>query len=247
MVQEYRRIISEISNQIVNRHKKTKNVLGVFLIGSASRGTFDKYSDIDFFVILAKKDKYRREKFSTKYDFDVEILFNTVTEIKQYFKAERKSIYRNTSHMLGNGKIIYYTSPVIKQIQNIARKNLEEKTEYSKDEVIMHKYSLSDFLGDARRDAARNDLVAFYLDSNFFIQNSIELLLKLSGNFYRKPKEMPALLRRIDRRFALLLKNFYKARLLQDKLKILAQISDSVAKKSGGRLSSNWALQSKKE
>lgn len=243
--QSYQKIITQVSDQVINRYKKIKDILGVFLIGSAARGRFDEYSDIDFFIVLAKQGKYRREKFSTETNFDVEILFNTLKEVKGYLKEEKTSMYRNTSHMLANGKIIYQTSQIVQQLQRIAQKNMKGKTKYSNDEIMMHKYSLEDFLEDARRDAAHNDAIAFHLDSYFLIQNSIELLLKLSNNFYRKPKEMLGLLQGIDHRFVALLQNFYKARSLQNKFKKLEQISDFVAKRSGGRLSSNWVLRSK--
>lgn len=245
MLQSHKQIINRISDQVVSRYKKTKNILGIFLIGSAARGTFDEYSDIDFLIILAKRGKYRRENFSTETNFDAEILFNTLWEIKRYLKEEKASIYRNTSHMLANGKIIYQISPIVRRLQRAAQKNMKGKTKCSNDEIVMHKYSLGDFLEDARRDAAHKDAIAFYLDSHFLIQNSIELLFKLNNNFYRKPKEMAGLLRSIDHHFVVLLQSFYKANSLQNKLKKLEQISDLVAKKSGGKLSSNWVLHSK--
>ena len=244
MIQSYKKIITGASDQLIDRYKKTKNILGIFLIGSAARGTFDEYSDIDFFIILAKQGKYRRQKFSTETNFDVEILFNTVKEVRQYLEGEKTSLYRNTSHMLENGKIIYQTSPKVRQLQHTAQKNMRTRIKYSNDEIVMHKYSIDDFLEDARRDAAHNDVIAFHLDSHFLIQNSIELFLKLSNNSYRKPKEMARLLQSIDRHFVVLLQNFYKIRTLQDKLKKLEQISNFVLKKSGGKLPQKWELRS---
>ncbi len=50
-----KKFIREICNDLVKRYREDKNVLGIMLFGSAARDRFDKYSDIDFYILLKKK------------------------------------------------------------------------------------------------------------------------------------------------------------------------------------------------
>lgn len=242
MQKKYRKIITNLSRQVISKYAKSRNVLGIFLIGSAAQGTFDRYSDVDFFIVLKKQGGAKQEKITAKTGIAIELLFNTSEEVKQYLQREKLNIRRNVSHMLATGMILYQSSPFIRKLQNAAKKNIESKTKYSKGEIMMHKYSLEDFLEDARRDVSCKNTIAFYLDSCFFIQNAIDLLLKLNGNFYRKPKEMKTLLQHIDSNFLRLLQNFYAVKSLKAKLKTLERISQLITKRSGGALPSRWTL-----
>ena len=56
-------LTQKICNEIADQYKPDKNVLGILLFGSAARNKFDKYSDIDIYVLLDKKGKFSRSNF----------------------------------------------------------------------------------------------------------------------------------------------------------------------------------------
>lgn len=235
-------MVDQISKTILDKYKGNRDVVGIFIIGSAAQNTFDEYSDIDFFIILEKTNGLSRENFLSRENINVETLFNTVAEVQEYLHKERTSLYRNTSHMLARGKLLYSSSNVAKQLQLKAQDNLKQKTTHSDSEVVMNKYSINDFLEDVRRDTRNNDIIAFHQDSSYLIQNCIELVLRFNGSYNLKPKSMPEVLAGIDKYFVDILINFYQAQNLHEKLKLLEQISEHVVTVCGGKLPSNWSL-----
>jgi len=72
------------------------------------------------------------------------------------------------------------------------------------------------------------------------INNSIELLSKLSGEYLRQPKEMRTILEKIDPEFLSLLEYFYKTVLLADKVELLVKLTEYSYKKAGGSLPDEW-------
>jgi hypothetical protein len=242
---KYQKMIKEASDQITDRLKNSKNVLGIFLVGSAAKGGFDVFSDIDFFVVLKKSKKVSREAYVNDRGIGIEVLYNTLEEVEGYLKKDKASLHRNTSDMLAGGSIIYQTSPEVSQLQQKARTNLKTKTKSKKVSIIMQKYSLQDFLHDAKRDVEKKDVFAFNLDGNFLVQNAIELLLEKNGTYQRKSQEMSVLLKKIDEKFFNCLKRYYETSSLDEKLKQLECLKKYIEKQYGGQLPPKWSLPSK--
>jgi len=245
MQTQHQKIIDQVSNNILDKYKNNSNVVGIFLVGSAAQNVFDKYSDIDFFIILNKSNGLSRENFVSEEKINVEILFDTVAETQRCLREERFSLYRNTSHMLAMGQLLYSSSNAVKQIQLKAQNNLNQKTRYSDGEIIMHKYSIDDFLGDVRRDVNSNDAIAFGQDSHYVIQNSVELLLKFNGSYNLKPKMIAGHLRSIDQPFVDMLNSFYESQSASEKLQLLERISEYAITNCGGKLPARWSLEKK--
>lgn len=235
------KIIGKICRDLINKSKKDKNVLGVMLFGSVARNKSDEYSDIDFYILLKKKNEYSRKSFMRN-GFRVDIILNTLSEAKTYLKNDEKSVKRITSHMLAHGMVIYQKGNTLKKLQFLAGKNLELKTKYNINEVLMHKYSIDDFLGEVRRDLKNKDIIAFNLDSQLLMNNIIELFLKIRGNFWKQPNEMPRVLKESDPYFEREIKKFYKAKNLKKKEEILSGLVKFVYKKSGGGLPNKWVV-----
>jgi len=235
------KFIQKICNDVVKQYKQDKNVLGILLFGSAARNKFDKYSDVDIYVLLDKKGKFSRSNF-VKNGLRVDIIFNTIEEAKNYLKEDSNNLRRITSHMLANGKILFQRQRNLENIQTIAKNNLKLKTKYKKSEILMHKYSIDDFWGEVQRDIENKDHLAFGIDSHLLISNIVELFLKLNGEFLRQPNEMMKVLKKLDRKFSGQIENFYKASNIQNKKQILLNLVEYIYKKSKGPLPSKWFL-----
>jgi len=235
------KFIQKICNDLVEQYKQDKNVLGILLFGSAARNKFDKYSDIDIYVLLDKKGKFSRSNF-VKNGLRVDIILNTIKEAADYLKEDRNNLRRITSHMLAYGKILFQRRKYLEKIQSIAKSNLKLKTKYKKGEVLMHKYSIDDFWGEVQRDIENKDSLAFGIDSHLLVTNIMELFLKLNGEFLRQPNEIKKVLKRLDRKFSDQIENFYKASNIQNKKQILSNLIEYIYKKSKGPLPKKWFL-----
>lgn len=235
------KIIQKICSAVVKQYKQDKNVLGIMLFGSVARNKFDQYSDIDIYILLNKKGKFSRSNF-VKGEVRVDIIFNTAKEVKNYLKEDTGSVRRITSHMLANGKILFQRDGLFKKVQLIAQKNLALKTICKSGEVLMHKYSIDDFWGEVQRDIKNKDYIALGLDSQLLINNILELFLKLNREFLQQPNEMAKTLKRLDKKFADRMENFYKENDIQKKENILAELVKYIYGKSGGPLPNRWVL-----
>jgi len=235
------KFIQKICSGVVKQYKLDKNVAGILLFGSAARNKFDKYSDIDIYVLLNKKGKFSRSNF-IKNGVRVDIILNTLREATDYLKNDKNNLRRITSHMLAHGKILFQKGKNLEQIQSIAKNNLKLKTKYKKSEVLMHKYSIDDFWGEVQRDMEKKNYVAFGLDSHLLLNNIVELFLKLKGAYFKQPNEMIKTLELLDSGFARKIRSFYKIDNIHSKRKILSDLVDYIYKKSGGPLPKSWRI-----
>lgn len=237
-----KKFIQKICSEVVKQYKPDKNVLGILLFGSATRNKFDQYSDIDIYIILNKKGKFSRSNF-IKNGIRVDIILNTIKEVRVYLKADRNNLRRITSHMIAYGEILFQRGKNLERIQTIAKNNLKLKTKYKKSEILMHKYSIDDFWGEVQRDIENNDYLAFGIDSHLLISNIMELFLKLNSEFLRQPNEVRIILKKLDRKFSDQIENFYKANNIQNKKQILSNLVEYIYKKSKGPLPKKWSLE----
>ncbi len=235
------KFIQKICSDVVEQYKQDKNVLGIMLFGSATRNKFDKYSDIDVYILLNKKGKFSRINFM-KNGMRVDIILDTIKEVRGHLEKDKNALRRITSHMVAYGTILFQRGGDLKKIQSVAKNNLQLKTKYKSSEVLMHKYSIDDFWGEVQRDTQNKDYLAFSLDSHLLVSNIIELFLKLNGEFLRQPNEMFKLLNKLDGNFYNTLKSFYTENSIDQKKDILEKLVKYIYKKSGGPLPQQWKV-----
>lgn len=231
--------MKKIEDRVIKEFGTKKNFLAIFVFGSTVRGNADQYSDIDFLVLLKKKYPYSRKSFFVE-GVRADVLFETKRDMNKYLAEEKNNVRRISSHMLAHSRILFTRDGSEKKMQVLAKQNLKGKTKYTRSEILMHLYSIDDFLSEVRRDEENDDRVAFDIDSHLLINNSIELLLKLSGEYLRQPKEMRIVLEKIDPEFLSLLERFYEMRSLADKVRILVKLTEYSYKKAGGPLPDEW-------
>ncbi|MBN2306778.1 nucleotidyltransferase domain-containing protein [Candidatus Peregrinibacteria bacterium] len=236
-----KKIIEKICDNFVKKYNQDNNILGIMLFGSAARNKYDQYSDVDIYVLLKRKGQFSRRSFISN-GIRIDIILDTVKETNRYLQEEKNNLRRITSQMLASGKIIYQKTNMLSNIQSIARKNLTLKTKFTKEEILMHKYSIDDFWGEVQRDIRKKNYLAFGLDSHLLMNNMIELLLKLNREYLRQPNEMTKLLNTLDHKFGRNVENFYKTNKIQTKINILKFLIKYIYKKSHGSLPDKWVL-----
>lgn len=234
-------IIKKICDEITNQYKLDDNVLGIALFGSVARNKLDQHSDIDIYVILDKKIDYSRKSF-IKDGIVVDIIFDTLDEVLIYLKEDNENINRNTSHMLAHAKIIYQVDNKFEAIIEKAKQNLKSHTKYSKDEILMHKYSIDDFWIDVQRSYRNHDDMAFETNCHLLLNNIIELFFKINGYFLLQPNEMARFINEKDKIFGKYLDEYYKNKNPKDRLKVIPKIIGYIYSISGGLLPNTWQI-----
>ena len=74
------------------------------------------------------------------------------------------------------------------------------------------------------------------------MNNIIELFLKLNGKFLGQPNEIMMHLRKLDKKFADHIENFYKEGNIQKRKVILSKLVEYIYETSGGPLPRKWIL-----
>lgn len=226
---------------VLRDYLHSADVVGVYLFGSVAQKTADRYSDTDIYIITKHKPRHSRKNIQTKFgQFD--ILIDSIDDIKSYIHEEKFGVHRSVSHMIAKSKILTDKTGQLKMIQKLAVQNLKLRTKLSKSELLMHQYSIDDFWSDIQRDIAREDVIAFTLDSGLLIRNLLDFWLKLHGEFHRQPKEMTLVLRKMNPKFERLLIKFCSAHSMSAKGKYIPQMIDIVYAKAGGGLPDVWSI-----
>jgi predicted nucleotidyltransferase len=225
---------------IITKYSQNSDVLGILLFGSVAKGNMDELSDIDIYVITSRAPSKSREQFIHDGRV-VDVLFDSVKEIKLLIKEEVNSVHRNVSSMIGSSRILYSNSNDPQNLIDLAYRSLATKTTYSDDELIMHRYSIDDYLSNAKRECKNRNQTGFYFSCFYIIQNSMDLLLKINGDYYRKPSESQSIINSIDADFISLLNDFYEASSLDKKLGAISLVAQHVLQKTGG-LPLEWQI-----
>jgi predicted nucleotidyltransferase len=221
-----------ILEDLKNKYKKDPNVLGIMVFGSLAQGHVDEYSDIDLYIILAKDDG-RERIYKHIQGVRVDILFDSTDKIVEYLKFEKGKLWRNVSHMFAHGKILFSRSSKILRLQRMAKRNMAIKTRLSRDEQIMHIYSIEDYWYKTQRDAKNRDIIAFQKHASHILNNSIELVLKSHGAYLPPARELDAKLKQIDRTLRTQLLAFYKTSIPQKQLSALSALVRHMTKRFG--------------
>ena len=211
------------------------------LFGSFARNKSDKFSDVDFYILLKKSIGFSRHNF-VSHGYRVDIILNKLEDAMKYLKTDKGNIKRITSHMLAHGIIIFSRTKDLVGLQKIAQTNLNSITKKNKVSLLMHKYSIDDFWGETQRDIKNKDYTAFGMDSYLLISNIIELLLEYKGKYLKQPNEMSKVLNKEDKKIASDIEKFYRSNNIKEKKNTLEKLVRTIYKKTGGPLPRDWKI-----
>ncbi len=159
----------------VERTKAHPDVIGIVLAGTYISGLIDKHSDVDVVVLLDKNCAYRERGNTWINEVEIEYFMNPPQQIRQYFRNEYK-----TAHMLVNGKIAYQKSSEILDLVEEAKQLLQTKPATIQPfEKELGKYFIDDLYKDLEDAKENEDLFAFQLVKNNFIDRCINLFCKV--------------------------------------------------------------------
>ncbi len=197
----------------------------VLFFGSANSPEWTPESDIDLFFI---DDSLKDGKIDLSIEnINVEIQTDNFAGVAECIKSEYGQLLnRNVSTMIATSKLVRNKSnKKIGDLKKSAKDTLNSPVNYSNKDVEMWRYSIIDYLGKAEKDLERSDMIAFYFDTYYVIQNATELVMAQKNQYFPQPKELASILRAIAPDFFKILQNFETATSAEKKMRILKKVS----------------------
>lgn len=224
--------VEKIVEQIRHQYE---NIDTILLFGSATEDSWTAASDIDIFLIDDSLSD-SREDLEIE-DISVEIQKDNFENLAEDIKNEKGSLLnRNLSTMISTSIVIKNdSSEKLIELKNIAKEVLDSKTTYTDEDIKMWLYSIDDYIDKAEKDLTKNDAVAFYLDANYALQNTLELILAKNNTFLPQPKNLKNLLEKIAPEFLEIFEEFSLAATLPLKFSTLKSLRDLIMKDENGR------------
>lgn len=215
-------IIENILNKISQKYPKIDTIL---LFGSALNPGWTEESDIDLYFI--DKDLSDGRIDLTIDNIKVEIQTDNFNDLRTYIEDESgKLLNRNVSTMLATAKILRSESESqVNDLIYLAKKIIKTPVSYTAENIKMWKYSITDYLEKATKDFKHSDVVAFYFDAHFVIQNATELILATNNHYFPQPKNLTHILETISPDFLKNIEEYELATSLESKLQSLQKIA----------------------
>lgn len=215
-------IIENILNRISQKYPDVDTIL---LFGSALNSDWTEESDIDLYFIGKDLSDGRIDLIIDS--IKVEIQTDNFNDIKTYIEDESgKLLNRNVSTMLATAKILRSESESqVNDLIYLAKKIIKTPVSYTAEDIKMWKYSIIDYLEKATKDFKHNDVVAFYFDAHFVIQNATELILATNNHYFPQPKNLTHILETISPDFLKNIEEYELATSLESKLQSLQKIA----------------------
>lgn len=215
--------VQSVVNQVLEKYPEVDTVI---LFGSANSSDWTSKSDIDLFFI---DDSLGDSRIDLEINgIGVEIQTDSFSGAAESIKNEYgRLLNRNVSTMIATSETIRSKSAEkFAELKNSAQATLDSATTHDEEDVKMWKYSIWDYCDKARKDVARQDAIAFHFDSQYAIQNAVELVLAQGGTYFPQPKNLAAILQKISPEFAEQLRDFEAAIGAEEKLEILEKIKN---------------------
>ena len=215
-----------IKNIIENIYQKYPKIDTILLFGSALNPGWTKKSDIDLYFI---DNNINDGRIDLEIDsVKIEIQTDNFKDLKSYIEAESgKLLNRNISTMLANSKILKTESKEqVEDLVTLAKKTLRTPVDYTPEDVKMWKYSVNDYLEKSIKDVEHGNIVAFYFDAHFVIQNATELILATNNRYFPQPKNLTPILKQIAPEFLQIIEEYELAANLHKKLQALQKIAN---------------------
>ncbi len=117
----------EIIDKFIKENINLKDVEAILLVGSYAVGNNNEYSDIDIYIILKEKIKYRERGNLLIDNYLIEYFMNPIPKVEEYLKKDKRGHGGSMANMLINGKLIYGNKEIIRKLRRKAHYYLNKK------------------------------------------------------------------------------------------------------------------------
>ena len=213
--------------QIIEKVKlQYQNIDTILLFGSALTSDWTGQSDIDIFLI---DDSFNDSRSEAVIDgITIEFQEDNFENILKDIQSEHGQLLnRNVSTMIATSKIISSkSSEKLAKLMDSAKLTLSSTSVYSEQDVKMWKYSIADYLSKAEKDITKNNILAFYLHTNYVLQSALQMSLALNGTYMPQPKYLGKLLEEKDPELFEIWNQYLEADSLMQKMTILNRLKE---------------------
>lgn len=213
--------------QIIEKVKlQYQNIDTILLFGSALTSDWTGQSDIDIFLI---DDSFNDSRSEAVIDgITIEFQEDNFENILKDIQSEHGQLLnRNVSTMIATSKIISSkSSEKLAKLMDSAKLTLSSTSVYSEQDVKMWKYSIADYLSKAEKDITKNNILAFYLHTNYVLQSALQMSLALNGTYMPQPKYLGKLLEEKGPELFEIWNQYLEADSLMQKMTILNRLKE---------------------
>ena len=175
--------------------------------GTIVRGTPDRHSDLDLYVLHDASFRQRVQRFFL--DVPVEIFVNTEASVKGYLAEEEKDGHLFTAHMLATGIVIIGASdPRLLELLTRAQQSLASTPSWTDSSILRSRYEAASMVEDAidRREVDASAAMRFLMRG---VDEAVSVWFKRRGLFIPRQKEILDNIQREEPEVARLLRIFW--------------------------------------
>lgn len=213
--------------QIIEKVKlQYQNIDTILLFGSALTSNWTDQSDIDMFLI---DDSFNDSRSEAVIDgITVEFQKDNFENLFKDIESEHGQLLsRNVSTMIATSRVILSkSSEKLTELIDSAKLTLSSTPVYGEQDVKMWKYSIADYLSKAEKDITKNNILAFYLHTNYVLQSALQMSLALNGTYMPQPKYLGKLLEEKDPELFEIWNQYLEADSLMLKMTILNRLKE---------------------
>ncbi len=178
---------------------------GIIASGSILRGNPDPASDLDIYVVHARPQRQRIQRFF--HGVPTELFVNPPQSIRRYFAAEQRDGGPSTAHMLATGFVVLQRAPVVDELITEAHGWLAKPLDLDEATLTQCRYFIADRFENAVDLHGRDPITARLL-----LHNAVFALLGyrfLAANRHRpRDKELLSALADLDAPLAQQMRDF---------------------------------------
>ena len=120
----------EIIDRFIKENINLKDVEAILLVGSYAVGNNNKYSDIDLYIILKERVRYRERGNLLLNGVLIEYFMNPCYMIGDYMRNDKRGHGGSMANMLINGKLLYGNKEIVKKLRRRAYYYINKKNKY---------------------------------------------------------------------------------------------------------------------
>lgn len=204
--------------------------LGIVASGTIIRGNPGPTSDLDMYVIHARPQRQRLQRWFN--GVPAEIFVNTIRTVETYLKQEGREGRPITAHMLSTGTVILDRDPVVEQARALARDWLDRPPDPTPEQLCVMRYMIGAQIEDGFDIADSNPPGAAMI-----LSGAVSDLLRYAFLAANRPiprdKDLLAAASRLDPDLGRLAGDFYRAAEIADRVALAGQIADRTIQTRG--------------
>lgn len=198
--------------------------VGIIAAGSILRGSPDKASDLDLYVIHTATYRQRLQRFFN--GVPTEVFVNPPFQVERYFASEHSSGRPITAHMLASGFLILGQDEIVDQLCSQARTWLAKSPLWSQEQLTWTRYFAGNLYEDGL-DLAERDPAAAQVFLSKAVIVMLEYYFKAHSLFLPRAKELLTCLAEHDPQLAQAGRGFFTSEGFDVRLRLAEQIADA--------------------